>query len=259
MDLDQLEVGVVVPTLGTRLEYLEECLKSIKQAGSCVVAIVAPPNAPIDSLSHLFDYRIDDPKTGLPTALNLGLNSFPENIKYITWIGDDDVYAPLAITKAVSILSKKHSVSAVFGQCAYINPKSQTVLVNKSGRWAIPLLSFGPDLIPQPGSLFRRSAFENFGGLRQDLGWAFDVDLFLNLKKQGKLHYCNELLASFRWHPESLSVGQRAGSVREASQVRVEFLPKYLRPISFLWEIPVRWATLRAGTRLNSRVAKTLT
>lgn len=125
-----------------------------------------------------------------------------------------------------------------------------------SGRWAVPLLSFGPDLIPQPGSLIRRSVFNSFGGLRTDLGWAFDVDLFINLKKHGKVRYLNQPLASFRWHPESLSVGQRDGSVREASQVRVQYLPKGLKQVSFLWEPALRWATKRAGTSLNKRVLK---
>lgn len=256
--MDLIKVGVVVPTLGTRIEYLEECLTSIRRAGDCTITIVAPPSANLDSLSDHFDARVDDPKNGLPAALNIGLNSFPENIQFVTWIGDDDIYFPNAINTAAKILNDDASISAVFGQCAYINPASQTVLINRSGRWAVPLLSFGPDLIPQPGSLFRRSSFINFGGLREDLGWAFDVDLFLNLKKQGRVHYCKQVLAGFRWHPESLSVGQREGSVREASQVRIEFLPKFLKPISFMWEIPVRWATLKAGSRLNSHVANSV-
>lgn len=258
MDLNKVDVGVVIPTLGTRLEYLEECLKSIQTAGECHITIVAPTNANLESLIGLFHDRVEDPKTGLPAALNVGLNSFPENIEFITWIGDDDLYAHNAINTVADILRNDESVSAVYGRCAYINPQSETVLTNKSGKWAVPLLSFGPDLIPQPGSLFRRSAFQAFGGLREDLGWAFDVDLFLNLKRHGRIQYCNQLLASFRWHPESLSVGQREGSVREASQVRVEFLPRALRPLSFIWEVPVRWATLHAGTRLNSKVSKTL-
>jgi hypothetical protein len=150
-------------------------------------------------------------------------------------------------------MRQDEAASAVFGQCHYIDPSGVRILTNASGKWAVPLISFGPDLIPQPGSLMRRSAFDAFGGLRTDLGWAFDVDLFINLKKQGKIRYLKEPLASFRWHPESLSVGQRDGSVREASQVRVEYLPKVLRKVSVLWEPPLRWATLKAGAALNNR------
>jgi len=63
----------------------------------------------------------------------------------------------------------------------------------------------------------------------------------------GRLSYLRRTLASFRWHTESLSVAQRSKSVAEASKVRREYLPGWVRPISWLWEAPVRWITYRAG------------
>ena len=258
MDLSKDEttdVAVVVPTLGQRPDYLIECLRSIRVAGKSIICIVAPPSADLSEVESLglIDQKVDDPKTGLPAAINFGFQSLPSNIKYIAWLGDDDLLEPSSITKTSALLRSDERASAVFGQCHYIDPSGHRILTNASGKWAVPLISFGPDLIPQPGSLMRRSAFDAFGGLRTDLGWAFDVDLFINLKKQGKIRYLKEPLASFRWHPESLSVGQRHGSVREASQVRVEYLPKVLRKVSVLWEPPLRWATLKAGAALNNR------
>jgi GT2 family glycosyltransferase len=100
--------------------------------------------------------------------------------------------------------------------------------------------------------LFRRSAFEQVGGLAKIYDWAFDFDLLLKLKKSGKLRFINMTLSSFRWHPQSLSVEYRAISVAEASKVRVSHLPALLRPFSFLWEWPVRTATLIAGNRVTA-------
>jgi hypothetical protein len=255
IDNSAIDTAVVVPTLGQRPKYLFESLRSIRAAGESLICIVAPLSADLSEIESagLIDYRVDDPKTGLPAAINLGFNSLSSNIKFITWLGDDDLLEPLSITKTSALLRADEMASAVFGQCHYIDPTGVRILTNASGKWAVPLISFGPDLIPQPGSLMRRSAFDAFGGLRTDLGWAFDVDLFINLKKQGKVRYLKEPLASFRWHPESLSVGQRYGSVREASQVRVEYLPKSLKKISVLWEPLLRWATLKAGAALNNR------
>ena len=261
MDLSKDEttdVAVVVPTLGQRPDYLIECLRSIRAAGNCLICIVAPHSADLSEVESLglIDQRVDDPKTGLPAAINFGFTSLPSNINYIAWLGDDDLLEPQSIEITSIILRKESSTSAVFGGCHYIGPQGNRILTNMSGRWAVPLISFGPDLIPQPGSLMRRSVFESFGGLRTDLGWAFDVDLFINLKKNGKVKYLKQPLASFRWHPESLSVGQRDGSVREASQVRVQYLPKPIKPLSIIWEPALRWATKRAGTALNNRVLK---
>jgi hypothetical protein len=193
---------------------------------------------------------------GLPAAINFGIKSLAENVKFIAWLGDDDLLEPGSIDITSSELHSNPKYAAVFGGCHYINTKGERILTNKSGMWAVPLIYCGPDLIPQPGSLMRRDSFNAFGGLRTDLRWAFDVDLFINLKKQGKVKFVNHTLASFRWHPESLSVGQRQGSVREASQVRIEYLPGPLKKVSILWEPILRWATLRAGNSLTNRSLK---
>jgi hypothetical protein len=144
----------------------------------------------------------------------------------------------------------------VFGGCDYVDPDGQVVWTNKSGSFAVPLMRFGPDLIPQPGALFRREAFDVSGGLNTSYSWAFDFDLFIKLSKIGKLIHIDSTLASFRWHPESLSVEYRSKSVSEASKVRVSHLPKLLRPISWIWEFPVKQATLIAGNRVTDAAKK---
>jgi GT2 family glycosyltransferase len=88
--------------------------------------------------------------------------------------------------------------------------------------------------------LFRRDKYEEVGGLDPELRWAFDLDLLIKLSQVGSTRFIPETLAKFRWHQGSLSVGKRTGSVSEASEVRVAALPKTLRPLSVLWETPIR-------------------
>lgn len=89
--------------------------------------------------------------------------------------------------------------------------------------------------------------------LKPKYDWAFDFDLFIELSKLGRLRFVDQTLAKFRWHPESLSVEFRKNSVAEASKVRVSHLPKFLKPVSCLWEYPVRQATLIAGKRVTAK------
>jgi GT2 family glycosyltransferase len=194
-----------------------------------------------------------DNGAGLPAAINLGIESLPESVEYLNWLGDDDRLIPGSITACTDALDSKKDVVMNFGACEYIDSSGDVVWENRSGQWAVPLLRLGPDLIPQPGALFRRSAFNAVGGLKTHLGWAFDFDLFIRLSKVGKLQYINQTLSQFRWHPESLSVEHRKRSVAEASQVRVSHLPSFLRAISFIWEYPVRQATLIAGKRVTAK------
>jgi len=246
--------AVVVPTLGQRPEYLEQSLRSIREAGDAYILLVAP--ASFDSAPLTADGLIDEAvvETGrsLPAAINQGFAALPTGIRFIAWLGDDDLLRPGSLEITQSYLEKHAKSSVVYGRCDYIDEAGSVVWTNRSGPWAAPLLRVGPDLIPQPGSLFRRSAFDSTGGLRTDLGWAFDLDIFLRLARFGKLSYVRHTLAAFRWHAGSLSVGQRGSSVREASQVRREFLPAWVRPVSAVWERPVRWATNRAGDFVGS-------
>jgi GT2 family glycosyltransferase len=248
-------VGIVVPTLGERPDYLEKCLASIRSAGQAHVLLVAPSSLNTNALAYsgLVDSVVIDPGGGLPSAINQGINSLPESVEYVNWIGDDDLITPGSLETAERALDENEDVVMVFGACEYIDRSGNSLWVNGSGAWAVPLLRFGPDLIPQPGALFRRSVFESIGGLETSLGWAFDFDLFIRFSKAGKIKYINQTLAKFRWHPESLSVEHRKRSVAEASKVRVSHLPSFLRPISFIWEYPVRQATLIAGKRVSAK------
>lgn len=247
--------AVVVPTLGQRPEYLGLSLQSIRDAGEAYILMVAPSDFDASNLitKGLIDEKVDEIGKTLPDAINQGFASLPADIRYIAWLGDDDVLRPGSLVTTTEFLEKHPKSAVVYGACDYIDESGAVIWTNRSGAWAAPLLRVGPDLIPQPGSLFRRSAFESTGGLRTDLGWAFDLDIFLRLARFGRLSYVRRTLAAFRWHAESLSVGQRDHSVREASQVRREFLPAWLRTVSAVWEGPVRWATVRAGDVVGGR------
>ncbi len=252
------EVGLVVPTLGNRPGFLLQCLESIRAAGSCFVLVVAPSSFNATELLQrgLVDKVVLDPGDGLAQAINLGIAALPEDVKYINWLGDDDQLVAGSLVEAAAELDKSPQASMVFGSCDYIDEQGVLIWKNKSGPWAVPLLRFGPDLIPQPGALLRKSAFKAVGGLDVKYSWAFDFDLFLKLNKTGGLVFLNKTLARFRWHPESLSVEHRKQSVREASMVRVSHLPAFLRPVSFLWEEPVKVATLVAGKRVSAKAQK---
>jgi hypothetical protein len=247
-------VGVVVPTIGGRPQYLDITLESIREAGDSYIVLVGRKgfDASFYQKKGLVDLYIDELETSVPKKINQGFRALPENIEYITWIGDDDLLAPGSLSVAVNVLGRKEKPVLVFGHCQYIDSEGNDVLVKRSGSWAVPLLRFGPQLIPQPSAVFRRDAFEKAGGLSDKLEFAFDFDLFLNLTKLGKAVFVDKILSSHRWHETSLTYSRRWESVREASKVRVSNLPPIVSVISFLWEYPVMVITYLAGAILSS-------
>lgn len=243
------KTGIVVPTLGTRPEFLDQCLRSIRTAGECFVLVVVPKGTNLSRhiSAGLIDKVVDDQGNGLAAAINHGIGELPKEIRYVNWLGDDDQLVENTIKNCESALEFESSATFTFGGCEYISDDGDILWVNKSGNWAPTLLRFGPDLIPQPGALIRREAFNSVGGLNPDYKFAFDLDLFIKLTKLGKAKFQRATLARFRWHQQSLSVAERRKAVVEASSIRVSYLPIWLRPFSIIWETGVRWLTYRAA------------
>ena len=246
-------VGVVVPTIGQRPQYIESTLRSIREAGNTFVVIVGREdfNGKVFADSGLVDLYIDEDGPSLPGKINQGFRALPKDIEYITWVGDDDLLSPDSLVKAVNVLERPDKPVLVFGHCQYIDSEGKDVLVKRTGSWAVPLLRFGPQLIPQPSAVFRRDAFKKVGGLSLQYEFAFDFDLFIKLTKLGKSVFVDSITSSHRWHATSLTYSRRWDSVREASEVRVTNLSLVAKLLSPIWELPVVITTYLAGTFLS--------
>jgi len=251
----QLDIGIVVPTMGTRPEFLLQSLASIRSAGTATIHIVAPESAKLASVldPNSYDALIVDPGTGLSAAIDVGLRSFSQNVGYINWLGDDDLLTEGSLDHALSVLAGNPDISLVYGGCEYIDCNGKSLWLNKSGSFAKYLMRCGPQLIPQPGALMRRDSYEKIRGLDYQYKWAFDLDLLIRLSRVGKLQFTPRTLAKFRWHEGSLSVGGRNSSIAEASKIRVNSLPLPMRFFAQLWESPLRRVIHRAGVRLTLR------
>jgi GT2 family glycosyltransferase len=247
-------VGVVVPTIGERPQYLESTLNSIREAGESYIVLVGRKGFDGSSFQEagLVDLYIDEEDTSVPNKINQGFRALPANIEYITWIGDDDLLAPGSLEVAEQALNGAEKPVLVFGHCQYIDSDGNDVLVKRSGSWAVPLLRFGPQLIPQPSAFFRRDAFDKVGGLSDKFQFAFDFDLFLKLTKSGQAVFIDQILSSHRWHKTSLTFSRRWESVTEASAVRVSHLSRVTKLLSFFWEVPSTLVTYLAGYSLSS-------
>lgn len=241
-------IGVVVPTLGLRPELLIQCLESIRNAGECLIAVVAPHDADISNQidKKLFDFVIPDPGTGLAGAINAGIFALPMSVEFCNWLGDDDLLEPQSLVSCRKALENDLNAALVFGNCTYMSVDGNPIWKSAFGVFAAKIIRFGPCLIPQPGSLFRRSSFEVIGGLDTKYGWAFDYDLFIRLSKIGKLIYISEDTAKFRWHSDSLTVSQRRKSIYEASKVRMANRTKLIGVFLYFWELILREFTYHA-------------
>lgn len=245
---------MIIPTLGQRLDLLQLSLESVKNqhADYMDLVVVCPlANKKAVQLSKQYDAKIIDDPGGLSAAVNAGIETATKNHTYITWMGDDDLLAPGSIKATKKALDHNPDAVVAFGYCEYIDENGALLFKSKAGRLAPWLMSWGPNLIPLPGALFRLDSLKEIGLFNPSLKYAMDLDVFLKLKRKGKFINTKSTVSSFRWHVNSTTVSQRGKSLKEAQDVKRSHLPAYVRPLSILWEIPVQAATKVASRRIN--------
>jgi GT2 family glycosyltransferase len=104
--------------------------------------------------------------------------------------------------------------------------------------------------------LVRTSAWQAVGGVDESFRFAFDLDLLLKLQQQGELIDVGQVVSSFRWHADSLTVGDRSENLRESELAKRRALSPTARKLAWLWEKPVRGATRLAAAEVARRAKR---
>ena len=253
---------LVTATLGRRPEYLKQTLESVRsQSVPADIIIVAPLDASgIQKTADNFEATLLADPGSLPAAINLGIahGLAEHNYAYVNWLNDDDLLERGSLAATTELLDRNADAVLAYGACRYIDEQGQQLFVSKAGPWASRILSWGPDLIPQPGMLVRATAWQHVGGLDTSFRLAFDFDLLLRLKKLGALLDTGTVVSSFRWHANSLTVDDRKLNIRESERAKRQNLPPVVRGVAWIWEPPIRWATLMAARFVQRKASRTL-
>ena len=246
---------MIVPTLGTRIDFLTQSLNSIASQDTPADIVVVCPKEATEARSLAEQHRatiIDDPGS-LPKAINSGATQLRPHHEFINWLGDDDLLEPGSLTTTTQTLDHNPEATVAFGACRYIDHNNNELWISRAGKWAPRILGWGPDLIPQPGMLVRAAAWQASNGVDESLSMAFDLDLLLKLKQLGPLIDCNEVVASFRWHATSLTASDRTRNLQESEVVKRRYLSPAQSKLKWTWEKPVRVATRIAAHEVQRR------
>jgi GT2 family glycosyltransferase len=192
----------------------------------------------------------------LAGAINLGATALAAHHEFINWLNDDDLLEPEALAATIDALDARPDAVVAYGACRYIDPDGRQLWISSAGPWATRILGWGPDLIPQPGMLVRAGAWQQAGGLDESYTLAFDLDLLLRLKRVGRLVDVGQIVSSFRWHPTSLTVGDRKINIAESERAKRAALNPTARKMAWLWEAPVRVATHAAAREVQRRARR---
>lgn len=215
-------VLVVVPTLGARIGWLRASISSVldQEGVEVKVRVVAPSRASLGELcSELGVELVECDEKGLSVAINEGWRN-ADGAEFITWLGDDDLLAPGSLAATCAALINRPYAAMAYGAVRYIDGAGKSMWVQRPGRFAAWYLPYGKNLVPQQGSLLRRSHVMAAGGIDESFKSAMDQDLFSRLLDRAPSAYVRQEVAAFRMHESNITVVKGNEGADEGERIR---------------------------------------
>ncbi len=214
-------VTVAVPSFNQG-RYLAQALDSVYAQRLPVEVYVADAGSSDESVevirryeSRLSGWR-SGPDEGQAAAINEGVAR--GTAPYVCWLNSDDWLLSGGLSRLADALEGDPQAPMAYGRAwDFIerNGKSRPVFVRPFSKRLMAQVN----IVSQPATLIRRSAWEAVGGLDPALHMAMDYDLWWRLSKLGTPRFVDDFVAVNRVHRSTKTATQRARHYREAIDV----------------------------------------
>lgn len=219
---------------------------------------------------NAIDYWTSAPDRGQADAINRGFSR--SNGQILAWLNSDDIYERGALAEAAELFGQHQEIDVISGQCRHWYGDQRDRLIDPSPlRTLEDFLKIKTNwmnyrLIVQPESFFRRRAFEQANGHRDELNYCFDVCLWMTMAKLGcRFTSVNRHWANFRIH-ENQKTQDLTNAILEHVHIAQDFLIEnwttFNDPIAIanelFYALQVRLRTLDAQLKAQQEMSKRL-
>jgi glycosyltransferase involved in cell wall biosynthesis len=225
------KISIVTPSYNQG-KYLEDTLRSVigQESGDLTLQYIIQDNCSTDITSEVLaryngvenmHVRIQS-DAGQADALNRGFRYSDGSI--LGWVNSDDVLLPGALKAVVEIFEGNPGVDVVYGDAFFIN---ETGVIQ--GKYPTPKFSekvlLNTCFLSQPSVFFRRSIYDQVGGVRNDLHFCLDYNLWLKFYQAGgNFLYINKPLSATRMYGATKSATAGEGYVGEIHSMLLDEL-----------------------------------
>jgi glycosyltransferase involved in cell wall biosynthesis len=236
-----LKITVVTPSYN-QAPFLERTLESVhSQRGAFTLEhLVVDGGSSDGSLAILERWKdklwyVSERDRGQSHALNKGIARATGEI--IAWLNSDDTLLPGALDAVSSFFRAHPQAQWVYGRCRIVDEDDVetrrwlTFYKALAGRRFSYSRLLVENYVPQTATFFRKSFYEQVGGVDESLHLTMDYDLWLKMGQLSPPGIIDGDLALFRYHHSSKSGAQIESMLREAN----ELSRKYARAVGKSW------------------------
>ena len=206
------KISIVIPSYNQG-KYIDEAIKSIlEQDYENKEIIVIDGGSNDESLDIIkkhknhISYWISKNDNGQSHAINKGFCQARGTM--LTWLNSDDILLPGALGSVAESWRDSGQPDWIAGNCVWSDPKGKVLRCARGIKWSPFLAKFGLVNVAGPSSFFSRELLEAAGGLREDLHFMMDTDLWLNFARQGARYIrLDRYLWVLRLHSEAKMSG----------------------------------------------------
>lgn len=218
-------ICIVTPSYN-QAAFLEETLRSVLLQGYPELDYVVMDGGSEDGSVEILgkyepwlSFLRTGPDAGQAAAIAEGFERSPAGI--MAWLNSDDRYEPGALHRVASYFARHPRVVFVTSNILEMDSKGDQVTGGEYRFIASPCRTLTANLgwhnWPQPGSFWRRWAYEACGGMDHSLHFCMDCDLFLRITALGPARRLKgPPTAAFRYHAEAKT--SRMQDVREEEE-----------------------------------------
>jgi glycosyltransferase involved in cell wall biosynthesis len=218
----RLKFSIVTPSLNSEL-FIENTIVSVLQQCYNNLELIIIDGGSTDKTVEIIKkyqkhitFWVSEPDRGQASAINKGFRLATGDI--FAWLNSDDTYEPGVISKVAERFRQTPHADVLSGCCKLWYGDHRDRLIGPS-----PLRTYSDflrvnsnwmseRLIIQPEAFFRRAAYLQANGLREELHYCLDVSLWMEMAKNGCVfESVDEHWANLRMHR-----GQKTSDLAQA-------------------------------------------
>ena len=214
--------AISVP-IGAWHPFLPDCLESLCAQGPLAeIAILDASGDPrvsaiLDQFNDRLAYRRTGPDGGQSDAIIEGWTH--TTAPFLGWLNADDALYPGALAAVSKRLADDPTADVVYGDSTIVDDTG----AYRGYHWAVkpPTARLLRDcIISQPSCFFRRDKVEAVGGLRADLHYTMDWDLWVRLWRAGaRFDFLDGILSRVLWSRDAKTGGFNAARRSELERI----------------------------------------